>query len=923
MKKSLKLLAVLILHLALLWGWIAVLDGKRGPLPPLGRFLSPFEGFWRNAEPVMSAREEASTRSEEVILENLTATVVAEYDHRAVPHLFAPDLHTLFFAQGYVTARDRLWQMDIQSRAGMGRLSEIMGPSLLRFDQERRRLGMPASARASLEVMRRDSLTRVALEGYAEGVNAFISSLTKATYPLEFKLLGYEPEPWSPLKSVILLKNMQWVLTRDREDVGLARVADSLGAGFFSRYYPVRHPGAEPVFPREVLPVPPRDGADTVSRVSMGRGPEDGPANGKNVNRNGNPGAREGGGGRGGLRGVGAVATATGREGREDARAIPAYPGFLASHPDPSSGSNNFVIAGSRTRAGTSLLANDPHLDLTLPSLWYEIQLKSGDINAYGASLPGLPGIAIGFTRTTAWGFTNGMNDVFDWHELRFRNDSLNHYLWRGRWRETRRVIDTILVRGRAPVIDTQLWTHAGPIPVYTAHGATRPEAVESPFGDAVPPLHALQWTALHPSNDLGAFLRLLTASNVASFRRALRPLETPALNVAFATRGDIALMHQGRMPVKRPGRGRMPARGNVSATEWRFYLPASELPASVNPARGWLASANQELTDADDPRFFGAGFYPPERSQRLHRLLVNEREATLSSAWEVMRDDYSRLAARAVPRLLQFLPEARDTGDVTVAHAAAGDSGEAVRESAAMASGPAPPAVPPSPRGFDAARARRAIDLLRAWDYRHAPSATAPPLFVEWWKRFHYLTWRDELRGDTATYMMPSRSVTLSLLLTDSLAAPFDDVTTPQRETAGDIARAAFADMLDTLAARKGKDGVEWITWGRHRPVSIPHLLRLGPLGVSGLETGGCAECVNAQKESHGPSWRMVVQTGNRPEAWGIYPGGQSGNPGSPRYDAFVRDWAEGRAYRLLFLKWPLEMPDSTAYILALKGKR
>jgi len=947
--KSLKLLAVAVLHLALLWGWIAVLDAKRGPLPPLGRFLSPFEGFWRNAEPVesldhiwnarWSTRSASSTRGREVFLEGLTATVVAEYDHRGVPHLFAPDLHTLFFAQGYVTARDRLWQMDIQSRAGLGRLSEILGPSMIAFDQERRRLGMPASAHASLDMMRRDSLTRVALEAYAEGVNAFISSLKKATYPLEFKLLGYAPEPWSALKSVVLLKNMQWVLTRDREDVFLARVADSLGAGFFARYYPVRHPGAEPVFPREVWPAPAAGEGDTAataprppaspgrSGVEGGRGVRTAPAEQEQSGGDAAPSAR---GGR-------ATSVARGMP------AVPDYPGFLAARPDPASGSNNFVIAGTRTRARSPLLANDPHLDLTLPSLWYEIQLKSGDINAYGVSIPGLPGVAIGFTRSTAWGFTNGMNDVFDWHELRFRNDSLNQYLWRGRWRDTRRVIDTILVRGRDPVVDTQLWTHAGPVPVYGP-----PDGKGPPGPDDVPARHALQWTALHPSNELGAFLRFLTAANVPAFRRALQSLETPALNVAFATRQDIALMHQGRVPVKRVGQGRLPARGhNASSTEWRFYLPASGLPASVNPARGWLASANQELTDAEDPRYFGAGFYPPERAQRLHRLLVNEREATLSSAWDVMRDDYSRLAARALPRLLGFLPEARDPlEDAAAVPAAAwpraraaggggeagGAGGEDLAGDAADPERATPEEPPPDPARV--ARIRRAIDLLRAWDYRHDPAATAPPLFAEWWARFHERTWQDELRGvrdpDEArgergravAPLMPSRSMTLALLLADSLAAPFDDVGTPARETAGTLARQAFADALDALEAR-APDGGTWITWGRYRPVSIPHLLRLGPLGVTGLETGGCGECVNAQKESHGPSWRMAVQTGRRPEAWGIYPGGQSGNPGSPQYDAFVRDWAEGRAYRLLFLKWPLEMPDSTAYILALKAKR
>lgn len=894
MNKSLKLLAVAVLHLALLWGWIALLDGTRGPLPPLGRFFSPFEGFWRNAEPLAATRAGSSSRGEEVTLEGLTGTVVAEFDHRGVPHLFAPDLHALFFAQGYVTARDRLWQIDIQSRAGMGRLAEVMGPKLLRFDQERRRMGLSASARASLDLMMRDSLTRVALQAYADGVNAYIGTLTKATWPLEFKLLGYEPEAWSPLKSVVLVKNMQWTLSRDREDVGLARVQDSLGAGFFSRYYPLRHPGAEPVFPRDVLPAP--DSGTVDAGPPRRGGDEKGAAH----------------------RAPGSAARA--RRG-DEAPVLPDYPGMLTARPDPASGSNNFVIAGSRTRSGYPLLANDPHLDLTLPSLWYEIQLKSGDLNAYGVSLPGLPGVAIGFTQSTAWGFTNGMNDVFDWLELRFRGDSSSHYLWRGRWRPTRQVIDTIAVRGRAPVIDTQLWTHVGPVPV---HGADEPEGF---FGDDVPRRHALQWTALHPSNELGAFLRLLTARNVPAFRRAIRPLETPTLNVAYATRGDIALAHQGRVPLKRQGQGRLPARGTVSPTEWRAYVPAADLPFAVNPPRGWLASANQELTDADDPRYFGSGFHPPERAQRLHRLLVNEREATLSSAWDLMRDDFSRLAARALPRLLSFLPEtAEDDGAAAPVNATASSD---ARESTAV---PAHAEEPSAADTAATARARRAADLLRGWDYRHAPAATAPPLFSAWWGHFHDLTWRDELRGDTVRYERPSRSMTLALLLSDTLAAPFDDVRTSARESAGDIAREAFRRALADLRALEGgkarssagaaPDG-EWITWGRYRPVSIPHLLRLAPLGARNLEVGGCGECVNAQKQSHGPSWRMAVQTGRHPEAWGIYPGGQSGNPGSPRYDAFVKDWAEGRAYRLLYLKWPLEVPDSTAYLLALKGKR
>jgi penicillin amidase len=234
------------------------------------------------------------------------------------------------------------------------------------------------------------------------------------------------------------------------------------------------------------------------------------------------------------------------------------------------------------------------------------------------------------------------------------------------------------------------------------------------------------------------------------------------------------------------------------------------------------------------------------------------------------------------------------------------------------------------------------AIVLLRAWDFRYAATATAPVLFEAWWRAFYRRTWSDDFGADatkkaatkaaekTAEYAWPSRPETVALLAADTLDPAFDDIRTQRVESAGDLARAAFAEALREYgdyagAAGKGKDrGVPaWggAKWGEARPVRIPHLLRLPSFGTPDLAADGCNECLNAQRGTHGPSWRMVVQTGRRPEAWGIYPGGQSGNPGSPRYDVFVKDWAAGRSYRLLFLRWPLEVPDSTAYILALRG--
>ncbi|MCD6024922.1 MAG: penicillin acylase family protein [Fibrobacteria bacterium] len=818
------------LRLLVLWIWMAALGFKWGALPPLGSFMNPYVGFWRNAEST------APRESREVEVPDLSGTVVAEYDRRGVPHVFAQDLYGMFYAQGYATARDRLWQMDIQSRAGVGRLSEILGPNLVRFDLERRRMGIPASALTTLDLMLRDSISRVALEAYSNGVNAWISSLKPATYPIEFKLLDYAPEAWNALKSVVILKNMQWTLSQGKDDLPLTKILTTYGREFYSRLYPLRHPGAEPILPEELFPLEPkRDSASPVVVPPLVFGPSP----------------------------------------RHDTL----FPRF-----NPGSGSNNFVISGKRTRTGYPILANDPHLDLTLPSLWYEIQMKAGPVNAYGVSLPGLPGLVIGFTQSTAWGLTNGMDDVFDWYELRFRNDSLNEYLWKGKWRMAYRVLDTIPVRGltgMTAVVDTQLWSHMGPVPVRRG---------EVPFSANTPSLYALKWTALDPSNELGAFLRMLSARDLNTFRRAARGVQTPSQNFVFAARDEIGLVHQGRVPVKHPGQGRGLVRYPASVYEWRSSIPAGLLPAARNPARGWLASANQEPVGPHYPFYLGSGFYPPYRSQRLHRLLVNEvheNSLSLLSAWDILRDDYSRFAAQALPLLLARLPD---------------PTGRTGEDSASKSD------------------AFRAEESLRAWDFRYKAAAVAPVFFDLWWKEFHRAVWADDFQNDSVNFTWPSAAVTVDLLRRDTASSFFDVAGTPARESAGDIARASFDRAVRrAVAAGRGRPR----TWGEFRPVSIPHLLKLPSFGVAELRGDGCAECLNAQRGSHGPSWRMAVQIGRRPEAWGIYPGGQSGNPGARAYDAFVQDWLAGRAYRLLFLQWPLEIPDSTDYLLALRGKK
>jgi penicillin amidase len=818
-------------RLALLWLWIGLLGHKLGPVPPPGKFFSPFQGFWRNAEI-------RSPKGHDVSASGLLNSVSLKYDHRGVPHVFSDDLQGMFFAQGYATARDRLWQMDIQSRAGLGRLSEVMGSDLLRFDLSRRRLGMASSAQADLEEMQKDSLTNVALMAYAAGVNAWIATLKRADYPLEFKLLDYAPEPWTPLKSVALLKNLQWTLSKGTDDVALTRTLEKFGSEFFSELFPLRNPGAEPILPSEIFSV--RAPFDTATSGPLSvRADSDPPLRTTNDYSASHPPPGAGG--------------------------ISPFP-----PPQPGSGSDNFAIAGTRTASGHPILGNDPHLDLSLPSIWYEVQLQGGAINGYGVSVPGLPGIVIGFNSHAAWGVTNGMDDVFDVYKLRFQNDSLTHYWWNGRWRETKFVLDTISMRGGKTVIDTQLWTHLGPVPVKSG---------EQSLDANVPALHAVQWIALQPSNEIGAFLRMLSAKDYGDFRTAIRSLHCPSQNFVFIDSGDIALTHQGRIPVKRFGQGRTVLRENDSDFDWSTYIPDSLLPSAYNPARGWLSSANQEVTDSSYPYYLGSGFYPSERAGRLHRLMEATNGADISSAWEVMLNNQSLRAEQSLPLLLGCM------------------------DSVSM-----------SPN------AQEAVKLLRHWDGRYHATEAEPALFDLWWKRFYTKVWDDDFEGDTLHYAWPSHPVTRALLASNPNSDWFDDIRTPRREKACDLVRGALEEAVQSsLQTGNGS----FTAWNQVHPLSIPHLLRLAPLGTGKLSGDGCAECLNAQRGSHGPSWRMAVELGKTPVASGGYPGGQSGNPGSPDYDAFVTNWLTGKPYRLLFLMRPDEQPDSIAYTLTLKGSK
>ena len=372
MLKYLKAFLAAALALALTWA----LNTKHGDVPPFGKLLSPYRGFWRNAEAASDFPAQQA-----LALPGLQAPVTVRYDDHRVPHIFAQNDHDLYYAQGYLTARDRLWQMDFIAHVAAGRLAEIVGPARLETDRFFRRMGLKYGAEKSLAVAMADPTISTVLTAYADGANAYIGGLTPATYPFEYKLLDYAPEPWKPLNSALILKYMAFDLSGRSDDLRMSNALGKYGPAVMRDLFPDYPVREDPIVPVgtpldfDPLPVPPVP--ESFSADYSGLTPQ--------------------------------------------------------NEPDKDLGSNNFAVSGAKSASGYPLLANDPHLQFNLPSIWYQVQLAAPGANTYGVSIPGAPFIIIGFNEQVAWGVTNVAADVLDWYQLKFKDNTQREYWHDGR----------------------------------------------------------------------------------------------------------------------------------------------------------------------------------------------------------------------------------------------------------------------------------------------------------------------------------------------------------------------------------------------------------------------------------------------------------------------------------------------------------
>jgi penicillin amidase len=532
------------------------------------------------AAALSALRRPLAQTSGQIKLPGLDAPVQILRDRWGVPHIYARTTADLFAAQGYVHAQDRLWQMELQRRTGMGRLAEIFGPIALDTDRFVRVLGFNRIVRREAEVL--DGEARIVVDAYVRGVNAFITQNSRRL-PIEFGILRLRPEPWQAEDVLVWAKMMALNLSRDwMTDLLRARIVAAIGperAALLEPQYPAAHP----------LTIPPG------VRYSAGMG--------------------------------------------ADALRLAATAAPFAGSSAAGQGSNAWAVAGERSASGRPLLASDPHLILQVPSLWYENHLSGGDIHVTGASLPGVPCVIIGHNERVAWGLTNGENDVQDLFIERFDPADPTRYEFQGAWEQATVAREQILVKGQAePTIEEVRITRHGPIiSSLVPSGFEQDKEIRrqgdeqnGSDGSLSPGLHvslsehlALRWAALEPGQNMSAAILLNRAHDWESFRAAVAEWVMPTQNFIYAdVEGHIGYTLGGALPIRAQGDGRLPVPGWTGEYEWTGTIPRDQLPHMLDPDEGFVVSANTQIAGDEYPYQLPGEYLPGYRATRIRQLL-------------------------------------------------------------------------------------------------------------------------------------------------------------------------------------------------------------------------------------------------------------------------------------------------------------
>jgi penicillin G amidase len=762
----------------------------------------------------VALRNTVPSPSGSLVIAGLSAPVEVVRDREGVPHIFAKSIEDLFCALGFIHAQDRLWQMELLRRSGQGRLSEVFGERAFSTDVFLRTLDLYGHAERSVTALAPEA--KRTLEAYAKGVNAFIerrTGLFEPRLPPEFLLLRHAPEPWRHADSVVGVKMMALNLGTNInfEIARLSYAAQGLTAAEIEDLMPPDLKDAAPPLPEIAQLYPLRRTATAKRQASA-----------------------------------------------------------PVLEPIGDGASNNWVVAGTHTRSGKPLLANDPHLRLSAPAIWYLAHLAlerpgASTVNVAGATLAGVPLVVLGRGDSLAWGFTNTGPDVQDIFIERINPENPLEYLTPDGWRPFQSETMSIAVKGAGVRTVERRRTRHGPV----LPGFYRNlEAVLGPGHVA-----ALQWTALSDDDTTIAGGMLdPNVHTVDDYMARMRAYVVPMQSMVVAdTTGKIGLIAPGRVPVRDPANkvaGRAPVPGWDATYDWKGYLRFEDLPRVLNPPEGAIGTANARMVGPDYPHLLTYDWDPDYRQQRVKELVIGRSGHDMASMRAAQNDVFDPAFAR-----LQTLMIA-----------------------AAQAGGEVDNAV---------------LDQLTVWDTNMRADAPEPLIFTAWVREAVKAIYRDDL-GPAFERFFGTRAPALIRLLEGNAKGRdwCDDRVTPERESCGAILAGALKSALGDLEQRFGPDRTKWrwgaahFAHGEHRPlglmggrigtffnVEVPSPGGSYTLNRGMMEFGEDAPFANR----HASSYRAIYDLADLDASLYIHTTGQSGNPFSPGYRSFAERWSKG----------------------------
>lgn len=755
----------------------------------------------------------------------LQSDVTVDRDRWGVPHIRAGSVEDMVEAQGYVIAQDRLWQMDLLRRVGRGQLSEILGSTTIEIDKQFRTLGFGRAADRDIALM--EPAQRAIMEAYARGINRFIDQ-HRNQLPLEFSLLKYQPQPWQISDSLVVAGYMYETLTNTwEEELNRARVSEKVG---WERARDLFSPDA--ALDRFVVgdPNAVNDGSQH-SRVD----PNDEDDENDDMEPDG--------------------VLKTGGPNPSRDHSIPgnvldltsafalSMRGYLAEAQQEirhNLGSNNWVVSGDHTATGKPLLANDTHLELSIPPIWYEFHLTGPGWNVQGFTLPGAPLVVIGHNDRIAWGFTNNGADVQDLYIEKFNPAAPDEYRVNGKWQKAQIFDEIIHVRGRPDEHLRIVSTRHGPI--------VRREADKA---------YALRWTATEPGGLSNTYMLLGKAQNWEEFRGIMKHVWGPAQNAVYAdVKGNIGYAMAARVPLRKKGHGEVPVPGDVDDYEWTGYIPFDQLPQALNPDSGLIVTANARVVGPNYKPYLTDHWEEPYRTARIYDLLHDKSGLRPVDMLKVQTDTYS-------------YPHAFLADQLSIA-------------------------AKTNPPKDD--RAKKLMDGLKDWN-GIADADSAEVSFIVAVRRAALALILEPYLADRTNLYQWRGTTFLQKILTDRPAKWLP----PAYKNYDELLAAAADRAITTLAEDSKSSRVEDWQWKHFNSLDMLHPIgRDGVLkawlSISGKPQSGTGYSVRAATKHHGPAMRFVANLGNWDESILLIPAGQSGQPGSNHYSDQFSYWYEGK---------------------------